>query len=202
VSKTTLAFIVPLLFVLGCTPEQPPKHVSGFPYTYLLNTHKFLDGELKKYGKVQQQFVETTQQKQQKDSNYYKGTQVDWPYFVQPFLDIDLHQAKFDSIYAMTQDVNTAAKQVTITYLPLYANLPLQKMYVVMNIETNNILSVYAETNYHKPWSQLQQKMLYNPGKMIQVSEYENGWFSAKKQQTKTLYFPPQAASTMDAIIF
>jgi hypothetical protein len=195
VQKVLLLFSFLVLFFLNsCKQESTPKHAEGFPFHYLLNTQEFMLGELKKYGQEKNQFIEVAKINKQDDSTYLKGTQVDWQHYVQPFLKINLHSEKYDSVYHMAQDINTSTNEVTITYLPVYAHLPVKKIVIIMNINSGVIKSVYAETTYNATTSSTKQKILYQSGRLIQIIEDKDSWWSSAKTSIKTIYFPEREA--------
>lgn len=158
-------------------------------------------GELKKYGQEKNQFIEVAKTNKQDDSTYLKGTQVDWQFYVQPFLKINLHNEKYDSVYHMAQDINTNTNEVTITYLPVYAHLPVKKIIIIMNINSGVVKSVYAETTYNATTSSTKQKILYQSGRLIQIIEDKDSWWSAAKTTIKTIYFPEREAAVPEAEI-
>lgn len=196
-------FIAGLLFLacVSCKEEKMPKSTEGFPYHYLLNTSDYMLGELKKYGQEKNNFIEVQNIKGTADTNYFKGNQIDWKYYVQPFLDINLCNEKYDSIYHMAQDVNTTTNEVTITYTPVYENLPVQKIVIIMNVLSNAVKSVYAESLHNKTTSSKKQIILYQVGKVIQVINEEDSWFSKAKKTIRYIYFPERTTAEPAATI-
>jgi hypothetical protein len=165
-------------------------HEDGCPYTYLLNTSDYAIGEINALNKEGFAFQEiVTRNGVKEDTTHLKNHQVNWQQYLGEFMKINMHEPQYDKVYTMSQVLDTSGKSVTINFDAIYPNLPMQKMIIKMNIATNMISSIYAETN-EKKWSGYKrQNLLYQPSRLIQIIKKEKSLLQKEESTIKNLYF-------------
>jgi hypothetical protein len=201
VDKYRLLALVYILFLMACDKPSMPKSESGFTYTYLLNTQEYLNNQLSALGKLNGQFIQVTPMGKYNDTAYLYGVDVDWKFYIKPFLAINMHKPEFDSVYSMSQVYNEATSIVDIQYKALYDNLPMTNMQILMNGQTSDITMIYAEAKFNTPSNKKRQYLLYKPAQLIQVKSIEDSWLGKPKEITRTLYFPANTYNQPNAII-
>jgi hypothetical protein len=172
---------------MSCKPK-PPADTEGQDWRIFLNTHDFLRHELKLYGAMPIKFVDVVQKKYA-DSSYLNAMQVDWAFYIQPFLKVNICDSTNQGLYKYDQVIDTVTKTATLTYLPLYSGLPLQKMIVGISTINGDVQNVYAEHLNQNLWSSNLTKMMYLKGSIIQIIESSQPRIGKAKNSIRKLVF-------------
>ena len=182
--------ITPILwiaFVLGlaaCGTSTNPTNPQGLDWHYYLDTHQTLMSDILKYGTKINRYVETIHHTNGKvDTNFLGGTMVNWDLYIKPFVAMNMRDSSFQGLYTMRQDIDTNTKTVDIRYDPLYENTPVRLMIVKMSTTTSEVESVYGELKNKGAFTVDEQKVLYHPGKLIQIVE-SKGILNGKQERS------------------
>ena len=186
--KRIFSFFILLLLV--CCKPQLQTNPSGLDWHYMLDTYKVLYTNIVNYGNKTKRYVETIHYDNGKiDSNYLSGTMVDWKCYIEPFLKINMHDTAFQGVYTMSQNIDTLTNNVEITYKPVYLNLPVQNMVVLLDTKSSEIKKIYAQVQYVGAFSKKNETLLYVPGQVIEIITEENPLFSKSTKNAKQLFF-------------
>ncbi len=176
--------------------QKKPNSVSGgLDWHLYLNTNEYLVYQLKTFGAVPIKFTEVTTTKF-KESSYLNGTQIDWKFYLQPFLDANLYDSTNAGLYDMHQNFDSITNTVNLSYTPNFSGLAVKNMVITMGAATNEVESIYVDIVKNNFIIQNQTKAFYALGKKIQIIETSKPLFRSAKTTIKTLNFnlPPKAA--------
>jgi hypothetical protein len=189
-------WLLSLLLVLeACSSGKFEPVPEGVDYTYLFNTKNFAIKKLKEIGKQGVQLRELTSKKNNSsafDTAYLNATQIDWNYYTNVLAEIDMCDSMYDKVYNMQQSLDSFAQTATVTYTPLYQNLPLTAMTLIFNVQTNEINSMYAEYKKVGLWSTTYKTITYRYNTLLQIVEKRKPMFGSTQAYARQLLFEVQ----------
>jgi hypothetical protein len=141
------------------------------------------------YETVNYVFKETIVENGKSTEQTLRGNAINWNEIWQPFLDVNIHQLKFDKQYKMDVLSDANSSSMTLVFSPLKRDLPTTNMSLVAQMGDNTIKSIYAEYNDVGFFSSKSYKLLFASGKTIQIQETSKKPFAKLKQKITTLSF-------------
>ena len=185
-----IIFLFTISVFSSCTTINNTKDEEATPWKLLLDNKTYIAKQLIKYGRQPITFISTHQELGKAiDTSYISGTQINWELYVKPFAEASLYDSIYDRKYRVTQLVDSSSATVQLTYLPSFSNLEVQKMFIAIDEMDNKINNIYIERKKSEFFKTTYYKILYNPGKQIQLQTETKPLFGKKTYTIDQLIF-------------
>ncbi len=136
-------------------------------------------------------FIETTQIPGGKiDTAYLKGNSINWDYYINKLQDANLSSDTNNCYrYSMRQVEDFTNVKVTLHYEPNYKDLKFKQFFVVLSANDSEVKTVFYEKEDNGFFNEINTKLTYVPGSVIQVYTKSKNLFGTEKAIIKSIYF-------------
>lgn len=124
-----------------------------------------------------------------KDTSFVKGPSMPWKEIKETFLATNIYDSCFDQKYIIDVLQDTSTRAFTLHFKALSPELFTQIISINSNSDDRKIRSVYIETADPGLFSSTYQRLLFIPGKTIQIQERKKKLFSKEKTNVTTYKF-------------
>ncbi|HEX4956724.1 MAG TPA: hypothetical protein VFV46_00995 [Lacibacter sp.] len=153
--KSFWSFVLIYLFTIGSCSDKPSKEKAGF-----MDVAGYLKGQLAYLDTVPLALLKTTlQDTVYTDSVFIQKAQLRTA--ITPYLQSQLDKEQFESSFEETSFLDASINTVTLTYNAINNNLPIQRIDVYVDPETEQIKRVYLVRQELKKDTSVSQQLLW-----------------------------------------
>ena len=181
--KVILRFFVvlSLLFTFSSCKENGPDLLADVKGNYFSIKHYILD-EWSTHAGEPITFKRTLKVNGKTDSSFQSAEQVDWVPLIKTFSETEISDRKYLGMYKFSQYDDDFDNTHNFIYIAGNKDLFTQKLLITIDINTMKVRGIYIETFKSTFFNECTQKLYYNPGKIIQVQQYDNPKLGSKKE--------------------
>ncbi|HPI53417.1 MAG TPA: hypothetical protein PLU10_01925 [Chitinophagaceae bacterium] len=148
-----------------------------------------VQSELLPFEKDPYSFKLITRSEKGTDSNFLKASEIKWDEWNEPLQKSDIYKKEFDNQYSISVTEDTIASTLTLVYTTLNSSNFVQKMTLTRSAAGDEIKHIYIEAREVGMSESEELKIIFVPGKMIQLVEQGKKAFAKNKRQVRSLYF-------------
>jgi len=171
------------VFIFSCshksTQQQPPAAADSGQYS----VKSYVRGQIRLLYDQPITLDRIVWEGGDRDSALLPITELDWDKVIPAFVKSDISAPEFIGQYrfSIADDDLTATR--VLTYDALRPDLYTRIFQISTDVSNNLIRSIYIETRESGFWKKRSQKLLYVPGRVIQMQETEDPLIGATRQR-------------------
>ncbi len=181
-----VVWIALILFLAAC---KSPVEYQGASMKNYPDLASLMQSDLIPYEKDPYSFKLITRTEKSIDSSFLKASEIKWNEWNEPLQKANIYKKEFDNQYSISVTEDTIGATLTLVYTTLNSANFVQKMTITRSAAGDEIKHIYIEAKEVGLSTSEELKIIFVPGKMIQLHEQGKKAFAKNKRQVRSLYF-------------
>lgn len=187
--RMILRLLLPALLFSLLLSACSEKEYQGDAVLNYPDMQVILNDYLKPYEKAPNTFREVQWEGKTRDTAFRSAADMPWKKIEETFLQANLFDSTLDRQYKIDVLTDTINSNMSMVYTSLNPANAATKLVIKASLYDNKIRSLYAEVRDAGFFASTEYKLLYLPGKTIQIQEMRKRPFSDPRRKVTTWSF-------------